>query len=90
MTTRHPPQVPTDPLDLTTERSAAHVDRMLDEAIEDSFPSSDPVSLAMPHDRIESPDAAASGRRTAYRRDASWPLLLVGGIVLALLLRRHH
>ena len=29
------------------------VDRRLDDAVEDSFPASDPVQLSMPHDRKE-------------------------------------
>ena len=29
------------------------VDRRLDDAVEDSFPASDPVSLAQPHDPVE-------------------------------------
>jgi hypothetical protein len=29
------------------------VDRKLDNAVEDSFPASDPVQLSMPHDREE-------------------------------------
>ena len=41
-------------LDFSTKRAAHRVERMLDDAVEDSFPASDPVSLAMPHNRIES------------------------------------
>jgi len=90
MTTAHnPQQVPTDALDLSSERSTAHVDRMLDEAIEESFPNSDPVSLAMPHNRIEARDTA-SGRRAVFGKDAAWPLLIVGGVILALLLGRRR
>ncbi len=81
-------QVPTDPLDLSTNRKAEHVDRMLDEAIEDSFPSSDPVSLAMPHERVEG-DISRKLQIPAGFRDA-WPLMVVGGIIVALLLARRH
>ncbi|HWI15539.1 MAG TPA: hypothetical protein VNT02_14840 [Burkholderiales bacterium] len=81
-------QVPTDPLDLTTHKAERHVDRMLDEAIEDSFPSSDPVSLAMPHDRVESPASRVS-QLPAALRDA-WPLMVVGGIIVALLFARRR
>lgn len=80
--------VPTDPLDLTTDKAERHLDRMLDDAIEDSFPSSDPVSLAMPHDRVESP-ASRWSQMPAAIRDA-WPLMVVGGIIVALLFARRR
>jgi hypothetical protein len=41
-------------LDFSTKRAANRVERMLDDAVEDSFPASDPVALSMPHDRVES------------------------------------
>jgi len=78
------PQVPTDPLDLTTDKAEHHVDRMLDEAIAESFPNSDPVSLAMPHNRVERPSSRVSQLPPAIRD--SWPLLVIGGIIAALLL----
>jgi len=40
--------------------AARHVDRMLDSAIEDSFPASDPVALAMPRHRVEKPALRAA------------------------------
>jgi hypothetical protein len=40
-----------DKLGLTDRK--AHIDRHLDNAVEDSFPASDPVSLAQPHDPAE-------------------------------------
>lgn len=87
--TRHSEQVPTDPIDLRTERSTAHVDQMLDEAIAESFPNSDPVALAMPHDRLE-PQGNAVGVRKLLGANSHWPLLIVGGVILALLWRRQH
>jgi hypothetical protein len=64
--------------DLTTKGSKHHVDRMLDKAVEDSFPASDPVALSMPHDRIES-------KFQAFREQmpANSLLLVAGGILLA-------
>ncbi len=88
VTDTHVPQVPTDPLDLTSSKSSRHVDRMLDEAIEDSFPTSDPVSLAMPHDRVKASPSRAMQMATGLR-DA-WPLAIVGGIIAALLLSRRR
>jgi hypothetical protein len=82
------PQVPTDPLDLSTDKAEHHVDRMLDEAIAESFPNSDPVSLAMPHDRIETTPSRVSQLPAAIR-DA-WPLLVIGGIIAALLLAQRR
>jgi hypothetical protein len=81
-------QVPTDPLDLTTDKAEHHVDRLLDEAIADSFPNSDPVSLAMPHDRVERPSSRVSQLPAAIR-DA-WPLAVIGGVIAALLLMRRR
>lgn len=82
------PQVPTDPLDLTTEKAEHHVDRMLDEAIAESFPTSDPVALSMPHDRVERPSSRVSELPAAIR-DA-WPLIVIGGIIATLLLVRRR
>ncbi len=81
-------QVPTDPIDVSSEPATEHVDRMLDKAIEDSFPNSDPVALAMPHDRVESRTSRALQKAPAIR-DA-WPLMLVGGMIVALLLMRRQ
>lgn len=77
-----------DALDLTSSKSTRHVDRMLDEAIEDSFPTSDPVSLAMPHDRVKTAGSRAMQMATGLR-DA-WPLAIVGGIIAALLFMRRR
>ena len=65
-------------LDLTTKNAAHRVDRMLDDAIEDSFPASDPVALAMPRHRVE-----ASTLRTAAESPTTW--FLLGGGLLALI-----
>ena len=40
-------------LDLTNSKAAKKVDSMLDDAVADSFPASDPVALAMPRQRVE-------------------------------------
>lgn len=81
-----PTKVPTDPIDLTSRPATEHVDRMLDEAIAESFPNSDPVALAMPHDRVETRASRALQKMPAIR-DA-WPLMLVGSVIVALLLMR--
>lgn len=39
-------------LDLSNRNAAKRVDRMLDDAVADSFPASDPVALSMPRDRV--------------------------------------
>ena len=65
-------------LDLTNKHAARHVDRMLDDAIEDSFPASDPVALAMPRDRVET-----GTLRSAASSGTTW--FLVGGGLLALI-----
>jgi hypothetical protein len=79
-------QVPTDPLDLSSNKAEAHVDRMLDAAIADSFPNSDPVALAMPHDRVES-TASRALQIPSGLRDV-WPLMVIGGIIAGLLFMR--
>jgi hypothetical protein len=53
---------------------SAHIDRRLDDAVADSFPASDPVSLAMPHHPHE------LGHATPMSL-TSW--LLIGGGLLA-------
>ena len=65
-------------LDLRTKDAAHRVERMLDDAIEDSFPASDPVALAMPRHRVE-PGAL----RTAAESPTAW--FLLGGGLLALI-----
>ena len=57
---------------------AAHraIDRKLDDAVEDSFPASDPVQLSMPHDRAEL-NLHHTGSMTTW--------MLVGGGLLALI-----
>ena len=56
---------------------ASDVDKRLDEAVEDSFPASDPVSLAQPHDPQE----------IGVSRSVISPtsMMLVGGGLLAIL-----
>jgi hypothetical protein len=53
---------------------SAHIDRRLDDAIADSFPASDPVSLSMPHRPHEL-------GHTSPMSLTSW--LLIGGGLLA-------
>lgn len=52
------------------------VDRKLDSAIEDSFSTSDPVQLSMPHDREE---------LNLHRRVSPSTMWLVGGGLLAII-----
>jgi len=77
---------PTDPLDLSTPESTAHVDRMLDEAVAESFPASDPVALSQPHDRIAAVTDAMPPSSWNWR--ASVPYVVMAAAVLALLLPR--
>lgn len=65
-------------LDLSTKNAVHRVDRMLDDAIEDSFPASDPVALAMPRDRVET-----GALRSAAESSTTW--FLLGGGLLALI-----
>ena len=65
-------------LDFSTKSAALRVERQLDEAIEDSFAASDPVSFAMPRNRIE-PGLLNS----AANSTTTW--FLVGGGLLALI-----
>ena len=55
-------------LDLTNKHAANRVDRMLDDAVEDSFPASDPVALAMPRARVHPSalQAVAESRNTWF------------------------
>lgn len=71
-------------LDLSNSKAANRVDRMLDDAVADSFPASDPVALAMPRARVE-----PSVLRTAAEQKSTW-FLLGGGLlaVIALLALR--
>jgi len=56
---------------------ASDVERRLDDAVADSFPASDPVSLAQPHDPAEI-GLSRSGLSTTS-------MMLVGGGLLAVL-----
>ena len=67
-------------LDFSSKKAARHVERMLDDAVEDSFPASDPVSLAMPHNRVESKFAQLGEGGTP----SLGTLLLLGGGILAI------
>ena len=84
-------------LDLSTKGAAHHVDRMLDKAVEDSFPASDPVALSMPHDRVNHPLQGLANAANQVRNAASQmqmpstsTLLIAGGLlaVIALLTLR--
>ena len=63
-------------LDFSTKHAANRVDRMLDDAVEDSFPASDPVALSMPHNRVES-------RMPQLGSASIGTMLLLGGGLLA-------
>jgi LPXTG-motif cell wall-anchored protein len=71
-------------LDLSNRNAANRVDHMLDEAVADSFPASDPVALAMPRQRVE-----PSAWRTVAESTNTW-FVLAGGLlaVIALLAMR--
>ena len=65
-------------LDLSTNHAARRVERQLDDAVEDSFPASDPVSFAMPRNRVE-PGLISSAT------DSTTTWFLLGGGLLALI-----
>jgi LPXTG-motif cell wall-anchored protein len=67
-------------LDLSNAKAANKVDRMLDDAVEDSFPASDPVALAMPRQRIEK-----NTLRAAAESGNTW-FLLAGGLLAVIAL----
>ena len=66
-----------DKLGMTSASRRAQVERQLDDAVADSFPASDPVSLAQPHDREE------LGASHYTMSSTGW--LLLGGGLLAVL-----
>ena len=57
-------------------KDPADLERRLDNAVEDSFPASDPVQLSMPHDREE---------LNLHRTVSPTTMMLVGGGLLALI-----
>jgi hypothetical protein len=64
-------------LGLTNTNRGAQIDRRLDDAVAESFPASDPVSLAQPHDPEE------LGQARSWNSLGSW--LVLGGGLLAIL-----
>jgi hypothetical protein len=56
---------------------AANLERRLDDAVAESFPASDPVSLAQPHDPAE------LGHARSWNSLGSW--IVLGGGLLAIL-----
>jgi hypothetical protein len=65
-------------------KTAQGLDHQLDKAIEDSFPASDPVQLAMPHENLE-----GSSRAAPYAAGALG-LVAIGGLIAAALLMRRR
>jgi hypothetical protein len=47
------------------KQASERVERLLDEALQDTFPASDPVALNMPHDEAQ-PKAAKKRRTTRH------------------------
>ena len=68
-------------IDVSNKQAARRVDDMLDDAVADSFPASDPVSLAMPHHRIES---SGLSRMMSKPGQFSTAFLLGGGLLAAI------
>lgn len=71
---------------------AAHVDQRLDEALEESFPASDPPAVSLRDDppavpRIED-HAGASGRRLLRHVLSGGALAAAGVVVTRMILRR--
>jgi hypothetical protein len=62
---------------LGSKSKSDDVQRQLDDAIADSFPTSDPIALAQPHDPEE------LGLRRSMMTPSTW--LIVGGGLLAIL-----
>jgi hypothetical protein len=67
-------------LDFTNSKAAKKVDQMLDHAVEDSFPASDPVALAMPRERVE-----PSAIQAAIESRNTW-FALAGGLLAVIAL----
>jgi beta-lactamase regulating signal transducer with metallopeptidase domain len=67
--------------DMTSKGGKNHAENMLDKAVEDSFPASDPVSMSMPHHRIESRMQAL---RENMRMPSTGTMLIAGGALLAI------
>jgi hypothetical protein len=65
-----------DKLGITNHAGHRDVNRKLDNAVEDSFPASDPVQLSMPHDREE---------LNLHKGISSSTMWLVGGGLLAII-----
>jgi LPXTG-motif cell wall-anchored protein len=76
-----------------TPSSDAREEWLLDDAIDDTFPASDPVAHGQPGSIVNRRYAAlAGGARRDRRKLAPWPLL-IGGVVamgVALVLRRRR
>jgi hypothetical protein len=47
------------------EKASARVERLLDDALQETFPASDPVALNMPHDEVP-PKVAKRRRNTRH------------------------
>jgi len=60
---------------------ASDVERRLDDAVEDSFPASDPVSLSMPHDRVETRFQGLRNAASEMHVPPAATLLLAGGLL---------
>jgi hypothetical protein len=67
---------------LQGQAPAKSTDEKLDQAIEDSFPASDPVQLAMPHKRLE------GSRKVSPYAAGGIGLLAIAGIIAAAYLYR--
>lgn len=78
-----------------TSPEARHDDRMIDEALEETFPASDPITPAAPGSLIGRRYAVTEDETTraqaAFTAAQPWLLCaLAGGVIVGLLLRRRH
>lgn len=70
-----------------------HEEWLLDDAIDDTFPASDPVSLGQPGSSVNLRYAALEGRRHRRPREASaiaWLLMSSVVVCVVLLVRQHR
>jgi len=66
----------------TAKSRAAHLDRLLDEALEETFPASDPIASHVLNGDGFEPTGGTGGVQVAERRTAPTPVTLANGVTL--------